>query len=475
MTPGWIVILLALALIYQRLPGYWRSWVLLFMSVGLIFALQPPLTIRGLDFWLPLTTLVVLVLIWRTTQAGQPTHREDHLTFGLLVLLVIGFASTRLLSSPFPLTASRAPPFETVIPFLFLLLVVWGVRPLAAGVSRRVLFVGLFALVILLLVVLKFEPLTVAIAAALRSLNSQQITLSSATDIQWLGWSYVAFRVLHLLFEWRNGRLATLSLRDFLIYTLFFPAYTAGPIDRIDQFQPQIDALPELVPATATRWTVGVGRILVGVFKKFVVADALALGALNLTDAAQASHSFGLWALVYLYALRLYFDFSGYSDIAIGLAYLYGITLPENFDRPYTRQNLAAFWQSWHITLSQWARTYVFMPLYRALLRRWQRATVLKNLIPPLATMVLIGLWHGLTLNFLIWGIWHAVGLYVHKRWSDDTRRWYLHLTEQQRRVWHGVGWFLTFHFVVLGWVWFALPDPGSALRVFTLLLGGQP
>jgi alginate O-acetyltransferase complex protein AlgI len=213
-----------------------------------------------------------------------------------------------------------------------------------------------------------------------------------------------------------------------------------------------------------------------GLFKKFVIADSLAQGvSLTVTNAAQVENTAGLWLLLYGYALRLFFDFSGYSDIAIGLGILFGVRLPENFDYPYLRPNLTAFWQSWHITLSSWARFYVFTPLSRWLLRRPGRPSpVIIVLISQLATMIVIGLWHGVTPNFIVWGVWHGVGLFAHKQWSDRTRGWYRRLSERPllKRAWTVLAWFLTFHYVVLGWVWFLLPDTAQAVGVFGRLFG---
>jgi alginate O-acetyltransferase complex protein AlgI len=224
---------------------------------------------------------------------------------------------------------------------------------------------------------------------------------------------------------------------------------------------------------TSSRLVEGCSRIITGMFKKFVLADALGLFALNPTIAQQTTSTGALWVLLYAYAFQLFFDFSGYTDIAIGIGILLGIHLPENFDRPYLKQNIAAFWQSWHITLSNWVRFYVFSPLSRALLKRKMNALA-TVFIAQLATMVIIALWHGVSQNFLLWGLWHGLGLFIHKVWSDRTRKQYLALNQRPRlkQVWTLVGIVLTFHFVVLGWVWFALPDPSSALRVWLRLFG---
>ncbi|MDW8170847.1 MAG: MBOAT family O-acyltransferase, partial [Anaerolineae bacterium] len=183
----------------------------------------------------------------------------------------------------------------------------------------------------------------------------------------------------------------------------------------------------------------------------------------------------GLWLMLYAYALRLFFDFSGYSDVAIGIARLLGVTLPENFNRPYMAHNITLFWQSWHMSLSNWVRNYVFSPLTRALMRREPAPSgEIVTLIGHLTTMGIIGLWHGITLPFMIWGLWQGLGLWVHKTWSDRTRRWYRKLKDQPAhlRAWTLAGWLITFHYIALGWTWFALPDAGLALRVLLGLFG---
>ena len=158
---------------------------------------------------------------------------------------------------------------------------------------------------------------------------------------------------------------------------------------------------------------------------------------------------------------------------------LFGIRLPENFDRPYTRSNITAFWQSWHITLSSWARFYIFSPLSRALLRRGKPGSPFLTpttivLTSQVATMLVIGLWHGITWSFFIWGLWHAIGLFVHKQWSDRTRKWYRDLQQRPwpRRVWAMTGWVITILFVMLGWVWFLMPSVDGAVAVFRKLFG---
>jgi len=189
----------------------------------------------------------------------------------------------------------------------------------------------------------------------------------------------------------------------------------------------------------------------------------------------QTETTLGLWVLLYLYAFQIYFDFSGYSDVAIGLGRLYGITLPENFDRPYIQPNVQQFWQRWHMTLSTWFRVYYFTPFSRLLIRSSYRPPqFVIILLSQVTTMALIGLWHGITVNFFLWGVWHGVGLFLHKMLADNTRGWHKRVTATvwPRRIIYVGSVFVTFHFVAIGWVFFALPGPEDSLTILTRLFG---
>ena len=474
-----------------------RQWLLLTASVAALYWLQPLTPIRYLDFWLPTAALGLAVCTWAATRPGAgvppasaarvrpaaapsasapatapaalPDERRATLFTGMVVAgLVLLIGLTRYLGPVCCLTPARPPAIETILLGLLLIgalaaLLLW--RP----ASARWLNLGVVGLIGLLLVT-KLEPVGQLASAWLRMVAGQSADLAAANDLRWLGFSYLAFRLMHVLRDRAAGRLPAVSLREFLTYALFFPAYTAGPIDRVERFVKE-QRQPFALSAEAV--LAGGTRIALGVLKKFVLADSLALVALNAANAAQANSPLWTWVLVYAYAWRLYWDFSGYSDIAIGLGQLLGIKLPENFDRPYTRQNLTVFWNGWHMTLSQWFRAYVFNPLTRALRARPLPAPVI-ILLTQMVTMVLIGLWHGVTVNFVIWGAWHGLGLFVHNRWADFTKPHAALLDSRPRlkRLAHRAGVVVTFHYVVLGWVWFALPTPALALGVFGRLLG---
>jgi D-alanyl-lipoteichoic acid acyltransferase DltB (MBOAT superfamily) len=466
-----------------------RPWLMLAGSVLAVYWLQPLTPIRYLDFWLPTASLALTIWVWCLTQpapgspasarrASEPSggqaasleadRRTTALTAAVVALLVLLVGLARYFGPLCCFTPARPPGWVSVTAGLVL---VAGVAlALARLKANRWLWgLGLGGL-LALFVVLKAEPLARAASGALRGLAGQAPELAAAGDLRWLGFSYLAFRLIHVLRDRALGRLPQVSLREFITYAVFFPAFTAGPIDRLERFIKDCRQPFGLSSAVVLD---GGARLAVGVLKKFVLADSLALVALNAANAGQAASPAWLWVLVYAYAWRLFLDFSGYTDIAIGLGRFFGFRLPENFDRPYLRQNLTLFWNSWHITLAQWFRTYVFNPLTRALRARPLPAPII-ILLTQMVTMVLIGLWHGVTWNFAIWGAWHGLGLFVHNRWADFTkpRAALLEGRPNLKRAARVAGLLLTFHYVALGWVWFALPTPDLALRVLGRLVG---
>jgi D-alanyl-lipoteichoic acid acyltransferase DltB (MBOAT superfamily) len=304
----------------------------------------------------------------------------------------------------------------------------------------------------------------------LRSFNHQSTSLALAQDLRWLGFSYLAFRLLHTIRDRLSGRLPDVSLSEYIIYIIFFPTLTAGPIDRIERF---IGDLRRPLLLTADDLGEAGKRLIIGLFKKFAIADVLAMIALNATNALQVRSAGWAWVLLYAFAFQIYFDFSGYTDIAIGLGRLLGIKLPENFNAPYLKPNLTQFWNNWHMSLTQWFRTYFFNPITRFLRSR-------KNPVPipavifftQVATMVLIGLWHGVTLNFVVWGLWHGLGLFIHNRWSELTRARFAELSPRWQCAFNMGGALLTFNFVAIGWVFFALPALSISVYYLRVLFG---
>ncbi len=489
----------------------WKNGFLFVASVLALFWLQPSMPVRNLDFWLPLATLALATWGWIATipgvkNPGNPVETEqtpkalktfrisafwrENLPWlgaaGGIVLLV---AATRFLSPTGVITSSRPPQFELVLAGLllaagFAVLLAWlgtlGKGKAAAGWLPGALILFLLGLFI----ILKTPALSQAASAGLRGLMGQPVNLAGPLDLRWLGFSYIAFRLIHTLRERQNAgskppRVPPANFREYLTYLIFFPALTAGPIDRVERFVkdlrvPLAPLMDDLLPAGE--------RLALGLFKKFVLAGSLALFSLSAENAGVIQGAGWMWLALVGYALQIYFDFSGYTDIAIGLGRLLGVRLPENFNAPYLKPNLTQFWNNWHMTLTQWFRAYYFNPLTRWLRTRERPLPLaLIILFTQLSTFVLIGLWHGVTWNFVIWGAWHGLGLFLQNRWSEwlksptgtfEPRAEALEEKPRLKAVLGGLGALATFIFVALGWTWFALPQPADALRVLGVLFG---
>lgn len=468
-----LVFTLAAILAGSLANGRWRNWLMLVGSVLAVYWLQSSTPIRHLDFWLPTASLALTVIVWAATRppdAEEGSLRAALPTAAVMAAIVLAIGLTRYVAPVCCLTPSRPPGLLSIGLALGVVAVV--TLPAVRLPDARWLAILLGALLVGVLLLLKTEAFAQAVSVGLRRLTGQSISRASPLDLRWLGISYLAFRLLHVVLDRLYDRLPPLSLQEFVNYVVFFPTLTAGPIDRAERF---VKDLREPYRLAAPGAYEGGRRVILGLFKKFALADTLALVALTETNAVQAGSAGWMWVLLYGYALRLYFDFAGLSDIAIGLGRLMGVRLPENFDRPYLKPNLTVFWNSWHMTLAQWFRAYFFNPVTRAL-RASPRAIPVALIIAvgQLGTMILLGLWHGVTWNFVIWGVWHGVGLFVHNRWTN--------LMRVRMRKLEGVpalksavsiaSVLLTFHFVALGWVWFALPGVSLSLDVFRALFG---
>jgi D-alanyl-lipoteichoic acid acyltransferase DltB (MBOAT superfamily) len=470
-----LVFVLGAVLIAWLLPARMRLGAIVVASLLAVFWLQPGLPIRSLDFWIPTASVLLVIIVWTTTQPTileTAVQRKSLLQAGGLIggsLLLLSL--TRYLGGVCCLSASRPPQIGQVFLFVAAGLALASL-PILLPRQRRLFSLSAISLILALFLVLKSPVLLQAASQALRGLTGQPVELANPQDISWLGFSFIAFRLLHALLDFRAGRLPAYRLDQFVAYVLFFPSLPAGPIDRSQHFIGQLDN-PKGFPAA--NLSAGLERIVWGLFKKFVLADSLALAALNSQSATQVESTLWTWLLVYAYALRIYFDFSAYTDLALGIGKILGLNLPENFDRPYLKQNLTAFWNSWHITLAQWFRAYFFNPLTRTL-RSQARSLPVWGIIllAQVSTMVLIGLWHGINWNFAIWGAWHGLGLFIHNRWSEwsRSRLGFFETHPSWQRAASGAGWLLTFHYVALGWVWFALPSVQLSSRVFQKLAG---
>ena len=446
-----------------------RLLALLGVSAFIIYWLQPAQEVVTLTFWLPTGTLVLTTLAWLLTSTPEVRGWKENWPAFLVLLGVIVVADLNRYFQ-FQSVFTIATPRVQWVGVLLVILLFFTFLLARLRVYPPVFFVIAVIGLILLFVLIKLPSVLSAVADAVAVMRGKEA--SGLTSVSWLGLSYVAFRLLHTVFDRSAGRLPPVLLAEYVNYVIFFPSFTAGPIDRLERFTRDLNG-----PVALDRedWLDVGRRFFLGLVKKFVIADALAWIAVNDLFAQQVNSAGWLWILLYCYSLRIYFDFSGYTDIAIGLGRLLGVRLPENFNSPYLKQNLSQFWNSWHMTLTQWFRSYFFNPLTRALRSsREPLPTVFIILIAQISTMVLIGLWHGITLGFVLWGLWHGLGLFIQNRWSDFMKgrmpAWAETPTGQ--RIVRFSGSFLTFNFVSLGWLFFSLSTPTKVWVVIAVLFG---
>lgn len=281
-----------------------------------------------------------------------------------------------------------------------------------------------------------------------------------------LGISFFTFQKIAYISDIYVGKAKSGRFLDFALFVFFFPQLIAGPIVHHAEVMPQFRKLtaPAHIEADA-RWTnyaVGFALLAIGLIKKVVVADNIA----PFVEPAFATARVGevglalAWQGALCYGVQLYFDFSGYSDMAIGLARLFGVRLPANFDSPYASLSIVEFWRRWHMTLSRWLRDYLYIPLGG---NRGTKAFIYRNLF---LTMVLGGLWHGAAFTFIVWGAIHGGGLVIERELKER-------FPGRLGRAAPVLNWLITFHVVCLAWIFFRAETFASAWEILGRMVTG--
>jgi D-alanyl-lipoteichoic acid acyltransferase DltB (MBOAT superfamily) len=275
-----------------------------------------------------------------------------------------------------------------------------------------------------------------------------------------LGVSFYTFGCIAYLVDiYRRKTQPEAHAGHFATYVAFFPKLVAGPIERVEHFLPQLAAPKGFDEARVVE---GLRRILWGVFKKVVIADRLAV---YVNEVYGELYNYTGWPLIvatFFFAFQIYCDFSSYTDIALGTARILGFDLVENFRQPYLSRSVQEFWRRWHMSLTNWIREYVFMPLSRALLKATRmRAPRLVEIAAYCVTMLLVGLWHGFTLPFVVWGLLH--GLYMSVETLPALKRWRLGQDTALRAT---LKMFVTFALVCFAWIFFRAETMNDALYV---------
>ncbi len=303
----------------------------------------------------------------------------------------------------------------------------------------------------------KYYDFFVSSSQNLATLVGLDIPLDVRTIVLPVGISFYTFMGISYVVDIYRGDTEPTTLEKFAVYLSFFPHLVAGPIVRPNELIPQLDSprSPRRVDTSRAFYL-----IAAGLFKKVVISSYLAS---NIVDEVFANpdqySSLEILIAVYAYAVQIYADFSGYTDIAIGIALLLGFNFPQNFDSPYAATSLQDFWRRWHMTLSRWLRDYLYIPLGGS---RRGVAITYRNL---LLTMLLGGLWHGAGWTFVVWGLIHGVGLCAERFWRDRHG-----VTPEESLTRVDIYWrrLATFHVVCFAWIFFRADTFGVAWDMIT-------
>lgn len=284
-----------------------------------------------------------------------------------------------------------------------------------------------------------------------------------------LGISFFTFTQLAFLVDAYQKKAKEYNLLHYILFVTYFPHLIAGPILHHTEMMPQF-LTPKTYKFSAENLTIGFLIFIVGLGKKVFIADHLAPYADSIFTASSTNNHIPFveaWIGAIAYTFQLYFDFSGYSDMAIGLSKMLNIKLPINFNSPYKAQNIVDFWRRWHITLSRFLRDYLYIPLGGNRHGSFQRH---RNLI---TTMVLGGLWHGASWCFVLWGTLHGMYLAINHLWRNLLIRYGL-ANITARQIYKLSSWMLTFFMVVIAWVFFRAESIHSALSLLHSMFGGN-
>jgi alginate O-acetyltransferase complex protein AlgI len=285
--------------------------------------------------------------------------------------------------------------------------------------------------------------------------------LASFSTSVWipLGISFFVFEFIHYLVEIRRGMEPERIFRQFLTFSFFFPTVVSGPIRRYREFAEQTSSLKRI---SADNLMLGLSLISLGFIYKF--------GADQFSNFQDKMNYYGVYSgalggviFLFVISMRIFLDFAGYSYIAIGISRIVGIRIPRNFNAPYLSTSIIDFWNRWHISLSNWVRDYLFIPLGGS------RVRFLRNVVNLLISMAVIGLWHGFGTRFLVWGLLQGVGLSINHAFRRMTK----HRTKPTKsNVQVLVSWIVTMLFVSCSWVFFFY-DPEKALTIIGSILFG--
>jgi D-alanyl-lipoteichoic acid acyltransferase DltB (MBOAT superfamily) len=291
------------------------------------------------------------------------------------------------------------------------------------------------------------------------------LPFSLKTIVLPVGISFFTFMAISYVVDAYRGDFEPTTFEKFAVYLSFFPHLVAGPIVRPNELIPQIDVRRDArhLDVVGAGWL-----ILGGLFKKVVIANYLAAAIVDTVFGEPSRHtSLEIAVAIVGYAVQIYCDFSGYTDIAIGVAKMLGFQFPQNFDRPYSARSIQEFWRRWHMTLSRWLRDYLYIPL------GGNRKGTVRTYVNLMVTMLLGGLWHGAAWHFVVWGGLHGAYLAV-GQWKRSLRERGVLATPPDTRFIGALQWLSTFILVCAGWVFFRADSAGTAVAMLGRLVSFQ-
>ena len=338
---------------------------------------------------------------------------------------------------------------------------VFGQRLAAYGASRALLVTGI-TLNLLFLGYFKYMDFLIGSANALFGLSVETLGILLPLAI-----SFFTFQQIAYLVDCYRHQAEEHDFLSYCLFVTFFPQLIAGPIVHHKEMMPQVVGMAMRDPSCSPRFAAGVTLFIIGLFKKVVIADNFAVYASHYYDSigSGAIHAADAWVAALSYHFQIYFDFSGYSDMAIGLGLLFGITLPINFNSPYKARSIIDFWRRWHMTLSRFLRDYLYISL------GGKRKGEARRYVNLALTMVLGGLWHGAAWSFVAWGALHGAFLLINHAWAGLCRKLGLGAL-QSNRLYLTCSLLLTTLAVVVAWVYFRAPDIGVANQTLLAMFG---
>lgn len=334
----------------------------------------------------------------------------------------------------------------------------------AEGRSRKSRMLAIVGADLLILGVFKYAGFFVD--SANRMLHLLDLTVPAVGIVLPIAISFITFEVISYTVDVYRRDLKAVKLFDLALLVAFFPHLVAGPILKPRLFLPQVSEVRDINRGDLDA---GARQFVVGLLKKVLIADRLAAFVDPVMTQPDIFASATLWLAVFAYSVQIYMDFSGYSDMAIGSARMMGFDIPPNFSMPYASRTITEFWRRWHISLSTWLREYLYIPL------GGNRKGKVRQAINLVVLMLLAGLWHGASWNFVLWGGLHGLALAVHKVWMDVRARTSAGASEDSGAAWglaDFAAWAATMLFVSLAWVFFRITDLSTAGSVVLRLFG---